>query len=1083
MNLSNELTTQVNAHLSEVRKYLGNLPADERQEILQSIESHIYDALETRSNGDPTPALLEAVIAEMDPPESYGELPVSPQKLQPRRRLVLTLLCGLALVALAAAGVKGWRNTNPNIIEHWNPGEKIIEGVGLADFRIGASKEQLIAALGTPDKESTETWLRWKNLRVHSLVDEYRGASELRFDIGFPGTTEKGIKIGSSEAEVLAAYGSPEHVVSKNKAKKLTWSSQGILVGLTTGNGVNQIVVFRPHFPSYKQSLADLNPNLIGRWISIDFVETPDQFDPKTIAWGGDLFLKELTLLPDGKTDRPFWTWTNEYLIHSENYSVSKLLIKTISGEDYLFLEWISGDVTLRGQPPKYYVLKKGNPESTQTPQLTPVSFEQGCNTLKGGDSIVLDEVLSTSPLFTEGDTVTVKGRYTLSSQPSARLALFVTGTRDRGRSTVTKEQRVTVTQGTGEFALTQTIPYHGCSHLTFYDETKGTPLGGIYFGTREQIEEIKPRNSLKEYAWQQTEPYTAPNFYAFFPNDPEGGQALDALWRAADKDSRPDEEILETVRNGLRCTREHKTLILAWIGGRYICGKSPQNPDAVEIMYHAADFSGENADPQGTRHYAVYYGLSVVQPKTPAVLRTLVDLCMRVDDPNDLHAIAWNSRSQSQGLLGYLEPYLQSEDKAVQNKAIVLEQIFTGKLKAFDWAKQRAEAQAAEKYTSQLADIKNILQTGSSLQRKEAQQLIMKERITPIMDDSFISAFAACANDPDAGVRSDAARLIGGRWIWEVPVQSSEAIELMLRLSQDSDREVRYNAVYYGLSVVQNKNEIIIRRLLEMAFDDREPNLYGRIAWGLRGSRDITARLLNEYMAGDNSRFAQCAKEIYEDMTTEDNSSKKKTKIATPIQVATGKTTGTQQTKSKVKVSKNPDISSQDSAPPREVKAPKSAQTDSDKNAEIQRVKARERMCKDLETYSQDELRDIETLYQVANKKWRSEEGKESLRKLISKYSSANRTGCALLYLGQMSTGGEQINYLKQAIENFSDCFYGDGAQVGAYARFILLYRYRNDGEKEKAARLAEEIQTDYPDAIDHRGRKVVELLKTVAD
>jgi hypothetical protein len=139
--------------------------------------------------------------------------------------------------------------------------------------------------------------------------------------------------------------------------------------------------------------------------------------------------------------------------------------------------------------------------------------------------------------------------------------------------------------------------------------------------------------------------------------------------------------------------------------------------------------------------------------------------------------------------------------------------------------------------------------------------------------------------------------------------------------------------------------------------------------------------------------------------------------------------------------------------------------------------------MREDSDIYSQEELREIESLYQVANKKWRSEEGKDSLKKLVSKYSAANRTGCALLYLGQMSTGDEQINYLKQAIENFSDCFYGDGVQVGAYARFVLWYRYRNDGEKEKAAGIAEEIRINYPDAIDHRGRNVVELLKTVED
>ena len=114
------------------------------------------------------------------------------------------------------------------------------------------------------------------------------------------------------------------------------------------------------------------------------------------------------------------------------------------------------------------------------------------------------------------------------------------------------------------------------------------------------------------------------------------------------------------------------------------------------------------------------------------------------------------------------------------------------------------------------------------------------------------------------------------------------------------------------------------------------------------------------------------------------------------------------------------------------------------------------------------------------ANKKWRSEEGKESLKELISKYKSANRTGCALLYLGQMTTGNEQFEYLQQAISEFSDCFYGDGTQVGAFARFVLLHRYRRDGETEKAAKLAEEIRTDYPDAIDHRGRNIVELLET---
>lgn len=152
-------------------------------------------------------------------------------------------------------------------------------------------------------------------------------------------------------------------------------------------------------------------------------------------------------------------------------------------------------------------------------------------------------------------------------------------------------------------------------------------------------------------FAWQSEGEYMPPNFVRFFPDDREGGMALDDLWLAADKDKRDDEEILQKVRNGLRHTRQHRTVILRWIGNRYIWGESPQDPRAIEILYHAAECNGPNADPYGTRHYAVYFGLSVVSVKTPAILRTLADLAMRVDDPNDLDRIAWGCASQRQDL------------------------------------------------------------------------------------------------------------------------------------------------------------------------------------------------------------------------------------------------------------------------------------------------------------------------------------------------------------------------------------------------------------------------------------------------
>jgi TolA-binding protein len=139
----------------------------------------------------------------------------------------------------------------------------------------------------------------------------------------------------------------------------------------------------------------------------------------------------------------------------------------------------------------------------------------------------------------------------------------------------------------------------------------------------------------------------------------------------------------------------------------------------------------------------------------------------------------------------------------------------------------------------------------------------------------------------------------------------------------------------------------------------------------------------------------------------------------------------------------------------------------------------ARERMMLDAEIYSRTDLRIIEKLYQTANSDWKSDDAQKSLKILIEKFPRANRTGCAVLYLGQMTKDAEQLNYLKQAIDKHSGCYYGDGVNVGAYARLYLGMRYKNDEKNAEAAALFEEIQTNYPDAIDHKGQLLTSHLK----
>jgi cell division protein FtsB len=156
----------------------------------------------------------------------------------------------------------------------------------------------------------------------------------------------------------------------------------------------------------------------------------------------------------------------------------------------------------------------------------------------------------------------------------------------------------------------------------------------------------------------------------------------------------------------------------------------------------------------------------------------------------------------------------------------------------------------------------------------------------------------------------------------------------------------------------------------------------------------------------------------------------------------------------------------------------PVAAQATAQQRVDMCREQARARMREDAARRSQAELAQAEKLYQVANKDFGSDEAKASLREMIEKFPDVNRTGCAVLYLAQMSQGAEREALLRQAIADFGDCFYGDGVQVGAYARYYLAWDLFKSDRKDEAAAVVKELIEKYPEAIDHKGRLVREQL-----
>lgn len=101
------------------------------------------------------------------------------------------------------------------------------------------------------------------------------------------------------------------------------------------------------------------DPSVIGQWESVDFVADPADFNPEQTSWKGKLFLTGLSFVEGGKTAQPWWTWTKGLVLHRGDKTASRYEIREINGKPYLFFEWKSGDVTIAGMKPHFYVLQK----------------------------------------------------------------------------------------------------------------------------------------------------------------------------------------------------------------------------------------------------------------------------------------------------------------------------------------------------------------------------------------------------------------------------------------------------------------------------------------------------------------------------------------------------------------------------------------------------------------------------------------------------------------------------------------------------------------------------------------------------
>lgn len=110
------------------------------------------------------------------------------------------------------------------------------------------------------------------------------------------------------------------------------------------------------------------DPQILGKWETVDYVDTIDRFNPKRKRDNTIHFLIGMEIERNGKLihqtisgelSSEEITWTKGLILNRSIKTASSYEIREMDGSTYLFYEWKSGDYIFHGMDPKYYVLKK----------------------------------------------------------------------------------------------------------------------------------------------------------------------------------------------------------------------------------------------------------------------------------------------------------------------------------------------------------------------------------------------------------------------------------------------------------------------------------------------------------------------------------------------------------------------------------------------------------------------------------------------------------------------------------------------------------------------------------------------------
>lgn len=104
----------------------------------------------------------------------------------------------------------------------------------------------------------------------------------------------------------------------------------------------------------------------VGFWEQVDYVHSFEEFVPNQNFWQGEKVLKSYSLAPNGTGTLTFLNekalaikWSKDVVINPNVCTASEYEIRTIDGNEYMFVEWKSGDYIYGGKVFGHYVFKR----------------------------------------------------------------------------------------------------------------------------------------------------------------------------------------------------------------------------------------------------------------------------------------------------------------------------------------------------------------------------------------------------------------------------------------------------------------------------------------------------------------------------------------------------------------------------------------------------------------------------------------------------------------------------------------------------------------------------------------------------